>query len=98
MAKSPRDAPLRGSARLAPRCGAQSPRDLYTRAVQLEADGNQPAALALLWEAAGLAPRDADVQNRLGEALERIGALDAAIEAYRRAVAARPDFPGPTTT
>ena len=69
-----------------------SPRDLYTRAVQLEADGNQPAALALLWEAAGLAPRDADVQQRLGEALERIGALDAAIDAYRRAIAARPDF------
>ena len=68
------------------------PSDLYTRAVQLEADGNQPAALALLWEAAGLAPRDADVQQRLGEALERIGALDAAIDAYRRAIAARPDF------
>jgi tetratricopeptide (TPR) repeat protein len=69
-----------------------SPRDLYARAVQLEADGNQPAALALLWEAAGLAPRDADVQQRLGEALERMGALDAAIDAYRRASAARPDF------
>ena len=51
-----------------------------------------PAALSLLWEAAGLAPRDADVQHRLGEALERIGALDAAIDAYRRAIAARPDF------
>jgi len=74
--------------------GAQAPdpKDLYTRAVQLEAQGNQPAALALLWEAAGLAPRDADVQQRLGEALERIGALDAAIEAYRRASKARPDF------
>ncbi len=69
-----------------------SSKDLYTRAVQLEADGNHPAALALLWEAAGLAPRDADVQQRLGEALERIGALDAAIDAYRRAVMARPDF------
>ena len=69
-----------------------SPKDLYTRAVQLEADSNQAAALALLWEAAGLAPRDADTQQRLGEALERIGALDAAIDAYRRAIAARPDF------
>ena len=67
------------------------PRDLYTRAAQLEADGSQAAALALLWEAAGLAPRDADVQQRLGEALERIGALDAAVDAYRRAVTARPD-------
>ena len=71
---------------------AQSPRDLYTRAAQLESQGNHPAALTLLWEAAGLAPRDADIQNRLGEALDRIGALDGAIEAYRRAVAARPDF------
>lgn len=71
------------------------PRDskaAYTRALQLEKDGNYPAALALLWEAAGLAPRDADVQQRLGEALERIGALEPAIEAYRRAFAARPDF------
>jgi tetratricopeptide (TPR) repeat protein len=69
-----------------------SPKDLYARAVQLEADGNHPAALALLWEAAGLAPRDADVQQRLGESLERMGALEAAIAAYRRAAAARPDF------
>ena len=32
------------------------------------------------------------MQNRLGEALERIGALDAAVEAYRRALAERPAF------
>lgn len=52
----------------------------------------QGADLARLWEAAARSPRDADVQNRLGEALERIGALDAAIDAYRSALAARPDF------
>ena len=67
-------------------------KDAYARAIELEARGNFPAALALLWEAAGLAPRDADVQNRLGEALDRMGALDAAIDAYRRAVSERPDF------
>jgi tetratricopeptide (TPR) repeat protein len=67
-------------------------RQVYTRAVELEGQGNYSAALTLLWEAAGLAPRDADVQNRLGEALERHGALDAAVEAYRRALAERPDF------
>jgi tetratricopeptide (TPR) repeat protein len=67
-------------------------RETYARAVDLEAKGNHPAALALLWEAAGLAPRDADIQNRLGEALDRVGALDAAIEAFRQALAARPDF------
>jgi tetratricopeptide (TPR) repeat protein len=62
------------------------------RARELDAQGNAAAALSLLWEAAGLAPRDADVQNRLGEALERLGALDAAIDAFRAAVAARPEF------
>ena len=69
-----------------------SARDAYARAIDLESRGNQSGALALLWYAAGLAPRDADVQNRLGEALERIGALDAAIDAFRRAVAERPAF------
>jgi tetratricopeptide (TPR) repeat protein len=65
-------------------------KDAYARALELQAQGNDSAALSLLWEAAGLAPRDADVQNRLGEALERIGALDAAIAAYRVAVSERP--------
>jgi len=73
---------------------AQDPRAAYTRAIELEQQGNHPAALVLLWEAASAAPRDAEVQNRLGEALDRIGALDAAIEAYQRAAAARPDFAG----
>jgi tetratricopeptide (TPR) repeat protein len=67
-------------------------KEAYDRAVALEAKGNHSAALSLLWEASGLAPRDPDIQNRLGEALERIGALDGAIDAYRRALAARPAF------
>ena len=67
-------------------------RQAYARAIDLEKAGNYPAALSLLWEAAGLAPHDADVQNRLGEALERIGALDAAVDAYRLALTERPDF------
>jgi tetratricopeptide (TPR) repeat protein len=71
---------------------SKDPKAAYTRALQLETEGNHPAALALLWETAGALPRDPDVQNRLGEALERIGALDAAIEAYDRAVAVRPGF------
>jgi tetratricopeptide (TPR) repeat protein len=70
------------------RAGARA---VYNRAVELEAEGNGAAALALLWEAAGLAPRDAEIQNRLGEALERIGALEAAIDAFGSALAARPD-------
>jgi tetratricopeptide (TPR) repeat protein len=64
----------------------------YARAIDLESRGNHPAALALLWEAAGLAPRDPDIQNALGEALERIGALDPAITAYRAALQANPQF------
>jgi tetratricopeptide (TPR) repeat protein len=67
-------------------------REAYARAVELEAAGNHAAALPLLWEAAGEAPADADIQFRLGEALDRIGALDAAIDAYDRALAARPAF------
>ncbi len=71
---------------------ASRAKEAYSRAVELEAGGNHAAALSLLWEAAGLAPEDADIQNRLGEALERIGALDAAADAFRAAVAARPSF------
>jgi tetratricopeptide (TPR) repeat protein len=67
-------------------------KEAYERAVKLEAEGNHAAALSLLWEAAGEAPGDADIQHRLGEALERIGALDAAIDAYRQARAVRPDM------
>lgn len=65
---------------------------IYERAVKLERDGNGPAALSLLWEAAGLAPQDPDIQYRLGESLERIGALEAAIDAYRQALRSRPQF------
>lgn len=58
----------------------------------IAAGRGQDADLSRLWEAAARTPRDADVQNRLGEALERIGALDAAVEAYRVALAERPAF------
>ncbi len=93
---------LRGVCAVALTCApaAQTPegqdaaraRDAYHRAVALEEQGNDAAALAILWEAAGLAPHDAEIQNRLGEALARIGALDAAADAYRLALAERPDF------
>lgn len=75
-----------------PGAETQRARQTYARAVELEAEGNHGGALSLLWEAAGLAPHDADVQNRLGEALERLGALEAAIDAYRLAVSERPAF------
>ncbi len=74
---------------------ASRAREALARAIDLDAKGNSSAALPLLWEAAGLAPRDADIQDRLGEALERIGALDAAVGAYRAAVASRPAFAKP---
>lgn len=67
-------------------------KEIYDRAVKLERDGNAAAALSLYWEAAGLAPGDPDIQYHLGQALERIGALDAAIDAYRQAIAGRPEF------
>ena len=72
--------------------GPSRAQQAYARAIELEAQGNHAAGLALLWEAAGLAPRDADIQNRLGEALERIGALDAAVAAYRTAASEQPAF------
>jgi superkiller protein 3 len=71
---------------------ADRARQASARALELDAKGDYAGALSLLWEAAGLAPGDADIQNRLGEALERLGALDAAISAYRQALAARPEF------
>jgi tetratricopeptide (TPR) repeat protein len=77
---------------------AQTPavraRALHDRALELERQGNQPAALALLWEASGLSPHDAAIDDHLGAALERIGALDAAVEAYRAAAAANPPVRG----
>jgi tetratricopeptide (TPR) repeat protein len=76
----------------APQTPAARAKEAYAQAIALQTQGNDPAALSLLWEAAGLTPHDADVQNRLGEALERIGALDAAVEAYRLAVSERPAF------
>jgi tetratricopeptide (TPR) repeat protein len=84
---------LTGSATLAAAQDAtQSAKTAYARAIDLEEKGNDPAALSLLWQAAGLAPRDADIQNRLGESLQRLGALDAAADAFQRSLTARPDF------
>jgi tetratricopeptide (TPR) repeat protein len=65
-------------------------REAYARALDLQKQQDGPGSLALLWEAAGLAPGDAEIQHALGSALERMGALDAAIAAYGRAVSARP--------
>ena len=81
-----------GSFAAAQKDAADRARQASARALELDARGDYAGALSLLWEAAGLAPRDADIQNRLGEALERLGALDAAISAYRQALAARPEF------
>lgn len=67
-------------------------KSLYARAVAFEDRGRHAEALPLLWEAAQRAPGDAEIQNRLGEALERIGSLDAAIASYRRAVTRDPAF------
>ncbi len=53
---------------------------------------NAATELSRLWEAAGRDPANAEIHNRLGEALERLGALDAAIDAYKQALAARPAF------
>jgi protein O-GlcNAc transferase len=77
---------------IAPQDQAAHAKRAYERAIDLEGRGDLSGSLSLLWEASGLAPNDPDIQNKLGEALDRNGALEAAIEAYRRAVAARPGF------
>jgi tetratricopeptide (TPR) repeat protein len=64
-------------------------REVYRQALERERRGDAGGALALLWTAAGLDPGNAEIQARLAEALERVGALDAAIDAWRAAVAAR---------
>jgi hypothetical protein len=46
-------------------------RDAYERGLQLEREGNISAALSLYWEAAGMAPRDPDIQYHLGGAIAR---------------------------
>lgn len=75
--------------------GGQAPevkaREIHRRAMELERRGDPGGALALLWTASGLDPSDADIHADLADALQRVGALDAAIEAWRAAVAARPD-------
>jgi tetratricopeptide (TPR) repeat protein len=69
---------------------ASRARTLDRRASELDRQGNAAAALPLLWEAAGLAPTNGDIQDHLGAALERMGALDAAVGAYRAAASAHP--------
>lgn len=81
-----------GSGAIAAQPSSDRARQSHDRAVQLERQGHHAAALALLWEAANLDPGDADVQNGLGEALERIGALDVAVDAFQRALRERPSF------
>ena len=66
--------------------------ELFARGVSLEARGHHTEALALFWEAAALAPGDADIQNGLGQSLARLGALDPAVEAFSRALSVRPAF------
>jgi tetratricopeptide (TPR) repeat protein len=85
-------APQGGDTGADSRAAAARARDAYARALELEKRGKHAAALLLLWEAAGLAPRDPDIHNQLGEALQRMGALDAAIDAYHRALSQRPSF------
>ena len=67
-------------------------KEVFAHGVSLEARGQHGDALALFWEAAALAPRDAEIQNGLGEALARLGALDPAVEAFSRALSVRPAF------
>lgn len=75
-----------------PQADSQKGRALYTRGVALEDRGYYAEALPVLMEAAVLAPGDAEIVNRFGEAIERIGSFDAAIDTFQRAVALDPAY------
>lgn len=49
-------------------------------------------ALPALQKAAALLPDDVDAHNNLGNALQDLGQLEAAVASYRRALAIKPDF------
>lgn len=66
----------------------------YARAVQLIKAEEFAAALPLLAELAQKAPKDADIQNWLGFAFRKTGALDKAAIHYEKALAIDPDHKG----
>lgn len=68
-------------------------RALADRALALERAGDPVAALALLSEAAALAPADAALAARLALLHEQEGDYEAAAEAWRRALRLRPGDP-----
>jgi tetratricopeptide (TPR) repeat protein len=59
-------------------------------AVALNGQGKH--ALDALTQAAGLIPHDAGVHNNLGNAVARLGQLDAAVTHYQRALELNPEF------
>ena len=64
-------------------------------AAQLEEEGEWAEAAALYSQAAAAVPQDAAIEARLGTALEALGDLDAAAQAYGEAIGIAPEVPGP---
>jgi len=62
------------------------------QALEHQAAGRAGDAAAILRQASAARPRSAEIANHLGNALQDAGDQDAALEAYRRAVAADPAF------
>lgn len=61
-------------------------------ALALQRAGRAAEAVAILGRMASARPRSAEIANHLGNALQEAGNQTAALEAYRRAVAADPGF------
>jgi Flp pilus assembly protein TadD len=68
-------------------CAAWSGARLYASGTHALDRGDAPQAVADLEEAARLLPESSEVQNHLGIAYEATGREDAALSAWRRAVA-----------
>jgi tetratricopeptide (TPR) repeat protein len=61
--------------------GTSRAKAAYARAVELESQGNHAAALSLLWEAAGLTPRDPVVLSKAGRGAEAVTRARAMVSA-----------------
>jgi len=68
---------------------------LHNLAMLMTAKGQAGAALSLLFHAARLAPMAGEVQNSIGNAHRRLNDFKAAEEAYKKALACRPDYAAP---
>lgn len=74
---------------------ADSPQEVYQRAVSLMQRGEWSSAAALLREVVAAVPGNARLHNALGIALSSAGEADDAADQFRRALELEPAYPSP---